>query len=122
MWANIALCVCQLVLMTLLRPYGIRTMVVVFTAVGIVWFFVWWACVRSLVGYRIGMLLSDVLPFALAATAVMLFTGWATATVSPLWLLLVVRVALAALLYVGIMWIARVQILKECLKFLKLKS
>lgn len=122
MWANIALCVCQLVLMTLLRPYGIRTMVVVFTAVGIVWFFVWWACVRRLIGYRIGMLLSDVLPFALAATAVMLFTGWATATVSPLWLLLVVRVALAAVLYVGIMWIARVQILKECLKFLKLKS
>ena len=121
MWANIALCVCQLVLMTLLRPYGIRVMVVAFTAVGVAWFFVWWACVRPLVGYRLSMLLADVLPFALAAGGVMLFTGWATASIPQLWLLLLVRVALAAVLYIGIMWLARVQILKECLRFLNKK-
>ncbi len=121
MWSNIVLCVVQVGVMTLLRPYGIRPMVVAFTAVGIVWFFVWWACVRRLVGYRLAMLLADVLPFGLVAAGVMALTGWATSGIGSLWLLLAVRVAMAALLYVAVMKVARVEILDECLKFLMKK-
>ena len=121
MWSNIVLCVVQVGVMTLLRPYGIRPMVVAFTAVGIVWFFVWWACVRRLVGYRLAMLLADVLPFGLVAAGVMALTGWATAGIGSLWLLLAARVAMAALLYVAVMKMARVEILDECLKFLMKK-
>lgn len=121
MWSNIVLCVVQVGVMTLLRPYGIRPMVVAFTAVGIVWFFVWWACVRRLVGYRLAMFLADVLPFGLVAAGVMALTGWATAGIGSLWLLLAARVAMAALLYVAVMKMARVEILDECLKFLMKK-
>ena len=75
------------------------------------------------------MLLSDVLPFLLTATAVMLATGFITAILPSLLggaggrlLLLIARILLAALLYYALMRLFRVQILNECLQFLKRKK
>ncbi len=104
----------------------LTTMVLAFTALTILWFFVWGFFARLLAGYRFRMLLSDVLPFLLAAAAVMLATGFITSqlsTVSQLSTLnsqlsiLLARIILAALLYFLIMKISGSQILQECLDF-----
>ena len=109
----------------------LMTMVLAFTALTILWFFVWGFFARRLAGYRFRMLLSDVLPFLLAAAAVMLATGFITSqlsTVSQLSTLnsqlsiLLARIILAALLYYALMRLFRVQILNECLQFLKRKK
>ena len=109
----------------------LMTMVLAFTALTIIWFFVWGFFARRLAGYRFRMLLSDVLPFLLAAAAVMLATGFITSqlsTVSQLSTLnsqlsiLLARIILAALLYYALMRLFRVQILNECLQFLKRKK
>lgn len=119
MWSNITLCAVQLTLMLVLYPHGIRPMVIAFTTVSVAWFLVWWACIRPLTGYRLLLLLKDVLPFALTAATVMTATWLLTSQLHSLWLLLIARVVIAALLYVGIMKIARVKILDECIGFLK---
>lgn len=100
------------------------TMVLAFTALTILWFFVWGFFARLLAGYRFRMLLSDVLPFLLTAAAVMLATGFITAILPSLLggaggrlLLLLARIILAALLYFLIMKISGSQILQECLDF-----
>ena len=102
----------------------LMTMVLAFTALTILWFFVWGFFARRLAGYRFRMLLSDVLPFLLTATAVMLATGFITAILPSLLggaggrlLLLLARIILAALLYFLIMKISGSQILQECLDF-----
>ena len=102
----------------------LMTMVLAFTALTILWFFVWGFFARRLAGYRFRMLLSDVLPFLLAAAAVMLATGFLTSVLPSLQggaggrlLLLLARILLAALLYFLIMKISGSQILQECLDF-----
>ena len=102
----------------------LTTMVLAFTALTILWFFVWGFFARLLAGYRFRMLLSDVLPFLLTAAAVMLATGFITAILPSLLggaggrlLLLLARIILAALLYFLIMKISGSQILQECLDF-----
>ena len=102
----------------------LMTMVLAFTALTILWFFVWGFFARLLAGYRFRMLLSDVLPSLLAAAAVMLATGFITAILPSLLggaggrlLLLLARIILAALLYFLIMKISGSQILQECLDF-----
>ena len=102
----------------------LMTMVLAFTALTILWFFVWGFFARRLAGYRFRMLLSDVLPFLLTAAAVMIATGFITAILPSLLggaggrlLLLLARIILAALLYFLIMKISGSQILQECLDF-----
>ena len=102
----------------------LMTMVLAFTALTILWFFVWGFFARLLAGYRFRMLLADVLPFLLTAAAVMLATGFITAILPSLLggaggrlLLLLARIILAALLYFLIMKISGSQILQECLDF-----
>lgn len=102
----------------------LMTMVLAFVVLTILWFFVWGFFARRLAGYRFRMLLADVLPFLLAAAAVMLVTGFLTtqlSTVSQLSTLLS-RILVAALLYYSLMRLFRVQILNDCLQFLKRKK
>ena len=109
----------------------LMTMVLAFVVLTILWFFVWGFFARRLAGYRFRMLLADVLPFLLAAAAVMLATGFLTSqlsTVSQLSTLnsqlsiLLARILIAALLYYSLMRLFRVQILNDCLQFLKRKK
>jgi hypothetical protein len=104
--------------MLLIWPYGIRVMVMVYVALQLLWFFIWYSQVARFLSYGLLMLLQDIMPFALAAAAVMAATFWLTLGIGNLWLLLGCRVLLAALLYYGIMRLAKVQILQECQDFL----
>ena len=122
MWSTLALGLCEIVVMLLLVPYGVSRMVIAFTLLNVVWLFVWHYFVRRLTGYSLSMLLADVLPFALTAAAVMLFTGWITSGLHSLWLLLIVRVVVAALLFIGIMRLAHAAILDECIQFIRRKK
>ena len=70
-------------------------------------------------GYRLMAFFKDILPFAFTAAVVMVVTGFVTLSIENLWLLLLSRVVIAAVLYYGVMRIAGAVILKECLAFIK---
>ena len=74
LWSTLALGLLQIVLMVGLWQQGIRTMVVAYTLLNIIWVFVWLFFVRRLMGYRLLHFLKDILPFALAAAFVMSVT------------------------------------------------
>ncbi|MBQ6652161.1 MAG: lipopolysaccharide biosynthesis protein [Prevotella sp.] len=116
---TLALSLLQMLTMVLIWPYGIRTMVCVYTFINIMWLFVWHFFVRRLIGYRLRHFLLDVLPFALSALAVMTAVHFLTRSVTSLWLLLGVRIALATALYYVVMQLAGAQILHESMAFLK---
>ena len=115
------LCALLIGMMLALHSEGIETMVWAYTALFVVWFFVWHFFVRRLSGYSLFHLLKDTLPFLIVAAAVMVFTGWVTTTVGTLWVRLLLRIFLAASIYFIIMRSLRVKILDECIEFVKRK-
>ena len=119
LWGTLALGLLQISVMAGLWRQGIVVMVEAYTALNIAWTFVWHFFAGRLTGYRLRHFLSDIVPFALAAAAVMAATGIATRAVGPLWLRLLSRVALAATLYYAVMRLAGAVILKECIAFLR---
>ena len=117
-----ALGILQTVLLVGLWRQGIYAMVSAYTLLNIVWVFVWHFFTQRLMGYRLLSFLKDILPFALTAAAVMAVTGFVTQSIENLWILLLSRVVIAALLYYGVMRISGAVILKECLAFILSKK
>ena len=129
LWSTVALGVLQIVLMVSLWRQGIYVMVIAYTILNIGWMFVWHVFVRRLMGYRLLAFLKDIVPFALAAAGVMVMTYFLTEFIVysvefiddylKLWVLLISRVIIAAILYYAVMRLAGAVILKECLAFIK---
>ena len=119
MGCTLTLGVLEILAMLLLYPYGIGTMIMAYVALNLTWLFVWFFFASRLTDYTLLLFLKDIVPFALAAVGVMAVVGWVTAPIENLWLLLLSRVVLAAVLYLGVMRIAGAQILKESIGFLR---
>ena len=79
------------------------------------------ALVCPLIGLRLLDVLRDLLPFCLLSLAVMAFTYWITQPIHSLLPLLLARILLAAVLYLGALKLLHAQILEECLVFVKRK-
>ena len=118
LWSALALGIIQIALLVALWREGIYVMVVTYTLLNIAWMFVWHFFVNRLMHYRLLDFLRDILPFALTAAAVMALTGFVTASITSLWLRLIVRILLAAALYYTVMRLAGAVILKEILSFI----
>ena len=131
LWSTIALGLLQIALMVALWHEGIYVMVIAYTLLNILWVFVWQVFVRRLMDYRLLHFLKDILPFAMAAAAVMIVTGFASQLIVDslefrddylkLWVLLLCRVLLAAILYYAVMRLSGAVILKEIQAFLRAK-
>ena len=121
MWLNVGQIVLQLVVVLLTYSHGITAMVVAYSAFNILWLAAWQPFAKRLIGLRLLDVLRDVAPFMVVAAVVMVVTRYATLAVGSLWLLLVVRVVVAALLYYAVMRLLHVAILNECLQFIRKK-
>jgi O-antigen/teichoic acid export membrane protein len=121
MWLNITQIALQLLLVLLTYRQGITTVVWAYTLLNIAWLLVWQVYAKKLIGVRLFDMLKDIMPFALISVAVMVGVWFITEAINNVYLLLVARVLLAALLYVVIMKLLKVQMMKECLEFLKVK-
>ena len=122
LWSTVALGILQIALMFGLWREGIYTMVIAYTVLNILWVFVWHFFTHRLMGYRLLSFLKDILPFALAAIVVMVVTGFVTQGITNMWLLLISRVIIAAILYYVIMRVSGAVILKECFAFILSKK
>ena len=119
MWLNITQIALQLLLVLLTYRQGIITVVWAYTILNIVWLLVWQVYAKRMIGIRFFDMLKDVVPFALISVAVMTATWILTSSISNVYLLLAVRVLIAAILYLVIMKLLKVKMLEECLGFLK---
>ena len=121
-WVTLALCITLIATMQMLYPYGIRSMVIAYVIIYVLWTLVWHFFVSRLTGYTLWALLLDIVPFAMIAFGVMAATWWATQNISLLALLLPARILMAAVLYYIVMRLLRVKILEECMAFIKKKQ
>lgn len=123
MWNTIAQGVAILAAILLIEFMGggIVMMVYAYVAIVIVWVGVWNWFVWREIGFGLVQSLRDIVPFVVISGAAVLGAYFATLGVGNVYVLFVCRVLLAAVLYLGLMWVCGAKILRECLAFVKLK-
>ena len=114
--------VLQIVLTLAFATLGITAMVAAFSALNILFTACWHFALQRIQPLGTLDVLKDTVPFALVAAAVMSVTYYVTQPVTTLWLLLLSRIVVAAVLYYVIMRLLNVAILKECLQFIRKKN
>ena len=119
---NITQIVLQFILILATYKQGILVVVYAYSALNILWLLAWQVYAHRMIGVRLLDVLKDTLPFALISLAVMTVVYIITQPLSNIYLLLFVRVVLAALAYMGIMKLLRVKIMDECIGFLLKKK
>ena len=117
MWCTIIQGVLTLALLLILHPYGIRNMIVAYCVFNVLWLLVWCHFAQKEILLNTRMFLTDTLPYLFLATAVMVATHHLTSGIGNMYILLVIRVAVAALLYIGTAWVARSEELYEIINF-----
>ncbi len=111
--------VLQIVLTLSLSAYGISVMVAAFSALNVLYTGCWHLGLRRIHALSATDVLKDTVPFAVLAAVVMVATHFLTLAVDVIWLLLLVRIIVAGVLYFVVMRLLNVDILQECLAFAK---
>ena len=117
MWLNIGQILLQLVVILLFYRQGITVMVIAYSLFNILWLIAWQPFARRIIGLRMTDLLRDTVPFVIISAVVMLAVHYATLPVENIWLLLLLRIIVAAALYYAAMRLLNVAILRECMQF-----
>jgi O-antigen/teichoic acid export membrane protein len=118
MWLNIVQIALQMLLIFLTYQQGIMAVVVAYTLLNIVWIIVWQVFAKRLIEVRLWDVCNDTLPFALISAMVMAAVWYATTAIGNTYLLLLVRIVMAVVLYAAIMKLLRVKMMDDCLQFL----
>ena len=118
MWCTIIQGILTLALLLILHPYGIQNMIIAYCIFNALWLLVWHRFAQKEIKLSIRMFLQDTLPYLFLATAAMMTTHHLTLPIDNLYILLVSRIAIAALLYIAIAGIARSKELAEIKNFL----
>jgi O-antigen/teichoic acid export membrane protein len=106
----------------------ITLMVIAYVAIVILWTGIWHRFLYREIRYPFLSALKDILPFLLIAATTMVITYFATCQLSTLNcqlstpLLLITRILLAAIIYIGLLWLFGAKILKECIGYLFKKN
>ena len=122
MWLSLGQIALQLLVILSTHPFGMMVMVWAYSLLTMLWLLPWHFFVSRMTGYRWCDAMKDILPFTLAAVAVMAVTFLATSSLSSLFLQLTLRIVMAAVMYAAVMYIGKVEILNECLRFVKKKG
>ena len=118
MFGTIAIGLIQMLVMWLLHPYGMQRMVVVYVILNSCWLLVWHYFVWREIKLSLLSALKDLLPFAVITAMVLFATYHLTACITNAYLLMLSKIVVAALLYMGIMWLSGAKIFKESIQFL----
>lgn len=111
------LIVLQIVLTLSLSSLGIMAMVIAFSALNVAFTLCWHLALRRVASISLLSVLKDTMPFLVVALAVMAVTYLLTASIGSFVVLLVSRVLLAGVLYLGLMKLLRSKTLEECIQF-----
>ena len=117
MWCTIVQGLLMLVILLAIRSQGIVTMLVSYCIFNAAWLFVWHYFARMEIGISLGMFLFDIVPYMVLAAIVMYATYMLTQSIGDIYIMLMVRIAVAALLYIGISFIMRSGELREIINF-----
>lgn len=118
MWCSIAQIVLQIAVILCFHGQGIMGMVRAYTLFNIAWLAAWHIFTSRLIRLRAADVVLDVAPFAAIALLTMAVAYFCPQQIGDMRLRLVARIAVAVVVYVGVMKLLRVRILDECINFI----
>ena len=118
MWCTIAQGLLMFGILLIVYPCGIRAMIACYCIFNVCWLFVWRYFAGKEIAISIVMFLRDVVPYMLLAGSIMVVTYLLTCGIEDRLPLLLSRMAIAALMYVGISAAVRNEELREICEFL----
>lgn len=120
MYNTMAQCFVQMLCMVVLYPYGVEAMVVAYVVVNILGVFAWHFFVRRTMTLTLVESLRDMFPFMVLSLLAMAAAWGASLLVEGhVALSLLVKVVVAAVTYLALMWMFGAAILKECFAYLR---
>lgn len=118
MWNTIGLCLLQIAALLLLYPYGVKVMIVVYVALGIMWLPMWHRFVRRMLHLSFLRALLDIAPFVFISGSCMVAAHFASMLVESTLPRMLVKMAVGAACYIGVMGALRVVVFRESVEFL----
>ena len=122
MWNIIATGLLLLAAVFVVHPWGIEAIVWAYVAVNIAWLPVWHWLAWQGRGFRFWQALWDMAPYALIAAGVMIATHFLTASIGNVYGRLLGKIAVAVLLYMGLMWALGAATFRDALNYLRKKN
>ena len=117
MYGTIALGVLQLAVLIATAHFGITVMIIAFVIVNALWLLVWHYFVHHYLGLTLWQALLDIVPFAVVALGTVVAVHFITLPIANIYVLLVVRLLLSAIIYLGIMKLLNAHILNEAFDY-----
>lgn len=100
---------------------SVETMVWAYVCIVVLWIGVWHFFVWREIRFGFVQAIKDIVPFLAIAAGTMIATYFLTQSIENLYVLLISRIIIAAIIYFAALWLLGANILKECLEFVKLK-
>ena len=122
MWSSVILAICQVVAVYFSYPYGLLTMLIVFSAINILWVGVWYLIGRRKIPLSILQFIKDTIPFLILASASIAAVYFITLGIDNLLLSMAVKIILTSALYLGLLKLLGARILSESIYFLRHRS
>lgn len=118
LWNTIAMCATLLIGSLCSYSLGIIFMVTVYVAISILWLLIWYWQVKKEIDVTFGDTLKRIIPYAVVTVSAITITWFLTKEISDIYLVLIAKIALTFMLYVGMLWMGKSVILKETFFFL----
>lgn len=118
MRSNIVQGLVQLAAALLLYRFGLYVMFTVYVAINIAWLLVWHAMAHRTLRLTLLSVMTDILPFAAVAAGAMVVAHLAAAPLTSVYAVFAVKVVVAAVVYVGVMYLFGAATLRESMDYL----
>lgn len=118
MWNTITLGLTQIACVVVSCRYGMNVMLIVYTAVNILWIFVWQYFAHKHIGLRLIDVLKDILPYLMITIVVMTAAMFVASYTEGLLLSLFVKIVVAATLYILLLYQFNSVVFNECMDYL----
>lgn len=119
MWINIFQMILNFALVYTCYKLGLIAVVIAFSSLYVVVLIAWQFMANRYTGLKWMDVIKDICPFAIIAAVTMLLTYFITKSISNVYVLLISRIVIAAVIYYAIMRLLNVAILRECMTFVK---
>jgi O-antigen/teichoic acid export membrane protein len=119
MWCTIIQGLLMIAMLFVMRPYGISDMITAYVIVNILWLLVWLYFVKREITFTLSMFVRDTLFYFIISAATMYLTALLTESVTNIYILLPLRIAVAAVIYTTALFLCRSQELREAIDYVK---
>ncbi|MBO4397896.1 MAG: lipopolysaccharide biosynthesis protein [Bacteroidaceae bacterium] len=101
---------------------GIHLIALCYSVMNVLWIGIWHFFVWRIIRIKAIHAFIDIMPFLIITAITMLITYFSTTQITNDILLLVTRILLAAVIYIGILWVLRARILRESIDYFRRKN